>query len=123
LATPVTFYTAMAYNEFLSDRIKRILQERKIQFEEKKMMGGICFMVNDKMCIGVEKEKLMARIGPEVYQQALKKKGCREMDFTGKPLSGFVFIEPEGIDMEKDLEYWITLCLDYNPKAKSRKKK
>jgi hypothetical protein len=113
----------MAYNEFLADRIKRILQEKKIQFEEKKMMGGICFMVNDKMCIGVEKEKLMARIGPEVYHQALKKKGCREMDFTGKPLSGFVFVELEGIDMEVDLEYWIKLCLDYNPKAKSRKKK
>jgi hypothetical protein len=113
----------MAYNDHLAERVKKVLKEKHIHFEEKKMMGGLCFMVREKMCVGVEKDMLMARIGPDIYEKALKKKGCREMDFTGRPLKGFVFIDPTGIDMDKDLEYWIQLCLDYNPKAKSSKKK
>lgn len=80
-------------------------------------------MVRDKMCMGVEKDMLMARIDPEIYEKALKKKGSHEMNFTGRPMRGFVFVDPMGIDLDKDLEYWIQLCLDYNPKAKSSKKK
>ena len=80
-------------------------------------------MVRDKMCIGVEKDMLMARIDPEFYEKALKKKGCHEMDFTGRPMKGFVFVDPSGIDMDHDLNYWIQLCLDYNPRAKSSRKK
>jgi hypothetical protein len=113
----------MAYNEHLADRVRKIFKEKRIRTEEKKMMGGLCFMVKDKMCLGVEKERLMARVGPEAYEDALKKKGCRPMDFTGRPLKGFVYVEPDGIDMDNDLEYWIGLCLSFNPKAKSSKKK
>lgn len=113
----------MAYDEHLADRVKEVLRDKRVRFEEKKMMGGLCFMVRDKMCVGVEKDMLMARVGPGVFEKALMKKGCHEMDFTGRPLNGFVFIDPVGIDMDKDLEYWIQLCLDYNPKAKSSKKK
>ncbi len=113
----------MAYDEHLADRVKEVLRDKRVRFEEKKMMGGLCFMVRDKMCVGVEKDMLMARVGPDVFEKALMKKGCHEMDFTGRPLNGFVFIDPVGIDMDKDLEYWIQLCLDYNPKAKSSKKK
>ena len=79
-------------------------------------------MVDSKMCVGVVKSRLMARIDPEIYEEVLSRRGCREMDFTGKPMRGFVFIEPEGIDMDNDLNYWIQLCLDFNPKAKSSKK-
>jgi TfoX/Sxy family transcriptional regulator of competence genes len=113
----------MAYDVFLADRIQRILSEKSISAIEKKMMGGVCFMVNDKMCVGVVKNNLMARIGPEIYEDALKMKGCREMDFTKRPLNGFVFVEPVGTDLDEDLEYWIQLALDYNPKAKSSRKK
>lgn len=123
VAFMMIFHNTMAYNEHLVDRIRKVLKEKRIQFEEKKMMGGLCFMVNDKMCMGVEKDKLMARIDPESYEKALKKNGAHEMDFTGKPMKGFVFVDPIGVDMEIDLEYWIQLCLDYNPKAKSSKKK
>ena len=87
------------------------------------MMGGLCFMVNDKMCVGIEKDKLMARLDPDIYERALSKRGCREMDFTGRPMRGFVFVEPVGIKREKDLDYWVQLCLDFNPKARSSKKK
>ena len=113
----------MAYNELLADRIRNVLSDRKIVAEEKKMMGGLCFMVDDKMCVGVIKDGLMARIDPEIYNQALKVKGCREMDFTGRPMKGFVQVDPVGTDMDEDLSYWIDLCLEFNPKAKSSKKK
>lgn len=113
----------MAYDEFLADRVRDCLASTKTHFEEKKMMGGLCFMVDDKMCVGVVKNSLMARIGPDVYEEALQKAGCKPMDFTGRPMKGFVFIEPEGIDMEADLSYWVELCLAFNPLAKSSKKK
>lgn len=113
----------MAYDEYLADRIREALNEKHVSFDEKKMMGGLCFMVNDKMCTGIVKNNLMARIDPDNYDQALKRKGCMEMDFTGKPMKGFVFVEPEGIDLDEDLDYWLQLCLDYNPKAKSSRKK
>lgn len=113
----------MAYNELLADRIRRILEEKKTAFEEKKMMGGLCFMVDDKMCLGIVKDELMARIGAEKYEEGLSKEGCKEMNFTGRPMKGYVFVEPEAIDMDKDLAYWVQLCLDFNPLAKSSKKK
>lgn len=113
----------MAYDEHLADRINIILKEKHIAFEEKKMMGGLCFMVNRKMCIGISNNRLMARIDPEIYERSLAIEGCHEMNFTGKPMKGFVFIEPEGIDSDKDLAYWVKLCLDFNPKAKKSRGK
>ncbi len=80
-------------------------------------------MVDEKMCVGIVKENLMSRIGPDVYEESLTKTGCKEMNFTGRPLKGYVFIEPIGVDMDEDLEYWIQLALDYNPIAKISKKK
>ncbi len=113
----------MAYDEFLAERIQLILKEKSVSFEEKKMMGGLTFMVDGKMCVGIVKNNLMARIGPDAYGDALTKTGCKEMNFTGRPMKGYVFIEPEGYDMDEDLEYWIQLALDFNPFAKSGKKK
>ncbi|MCX6287761.1 MAG: TfoX/Sxy family protein [Bacteroidetes bacterium] len=113
----------MAYDKQLAERISRTFGILGISFEEKFMMGGICYMVNDKMCAGVVKNELMARIDPDQTETALTKKGCRLMDFTHKTMKGFVFVDPEGTDMDYDLEYWVKLSLEYNPKAKSSKKK
>lgn len=113
----------MAYNEHLADRINNILKDKKVPFYEKKMMGGLTFMVNDKMCVGIIKDNLMARIDPKIYEDSLKQEGCRPMDFTKRPMKGYVFIEPLAIDMDEDLEFWISLALDYNPKARRSKKK
>ncbi len=114
----------MAYDEYLADRVRQVFSERHVQAEEKRMMGGLCFMVNDKMCAGIVGETLMARIDPAIYAEALERPGAREMDFTGRPMKGFIFVEGEGIDSDEDLERWLDLCLDYNPRAKqSRKKK
>jgi hypothetical protein len=112
----------MAYDVFLADRVKTLFARKSVAFEEKKMMGGLCFMVRDKMCMGIVKNLLMARIDPEIQEEVLTRPGCRGMDFTGRPMKGFLFVEPDGIDRESDLEYWVDLCLEYNPKARSGKK-
>lgn len=113
----------MAYSELLADRIRLYFDSKRVGYLEKKMMGGLCFMVDDKMCVGIVKEDLMARIGTEVYDEAMKKEGARPMDFTKRPMKGYVFVAPEGFDMEEDLAYWLELALDFNPLAKASKKK
>ncbi len=112
----------MAYNEQLSIRIRQALAGIN-NVEEKTMFGGICFMVNDKMCIGVMKDEMMCRIDPDKYDEALEKQGCRSMDFNGKIMKGFVLIDEYGMKTKSDFNYWISLCLDFNPKAKSSKRK
>ncbi len=112
----------MAYSENLADRLRVHLATQE-DVEEKKMMGGLTFMVNSKMCIGIVKNDLMARINPDIHDQAIEKNGCREMDFTGKPMKGYVFVSPEAVESEKELSYWVNLALEYNPLAKASKKK
>ena len=113
----------MAYDEALAARINRILKDKKVSYEDKKMMGGLCYMVDDKMCVGIVKDELMARIGEAAMESALARRGCRQMDFTGRPMKGYVFVGGEGIDMDQDLESWVQLALDFNPMAKSSKKR
>jgi TfoX/Sxy family transcriptional regulator of competence genes len=112
----------MPYSEKLADRIRKSWVGLK-GVAEKKMMGGLTFMVNDKMCVGILDDDLMVRLNPEMHAEALARKGCREMDFTGKPMRGFVFVGPEGIKTQKDLDYWLEVALAYNALAKSSKKK
>lgn len=108
----------MAYSEFLADRVRQRLSNQSVI--EKKMMGGLIFMVNEKMCIGVDTDRkssydrLMVRVGKNAYENLLKKKGCREMDFTGKPMKGFLFIYPDGFDKETDLDFWVSKALEFN---------
>ncbi|NQU86284.1 MAG: TfoX/Sxy family protein [Mariniphaga sp.] len=113
----------MAYDEFLADRVKTSLKDNKAAFEEKKMFGGVCFLVDDKMCVGVINNNVMIRIDPENQEDFLKEKGCRIMDFTKRPMKGFLYVSPEGVDMEEDMNKWVTRCLEFNPKTKSSKKK
>ena len=117
----------MAYDESLAGRISKFLDEKGSKYESKRMMGGLCFMVNGKMCVGVEKNRLMARIGPDAYDDALKRKGCRPMDFTGRLMRGFVFVDPEGLKSARDFGFWMELALAYNPIAekagKSKRKR
>jgi len=119
----------MAYDEFLADRTRQILKQKSIAFEEKKMMGGLCFMVDNKMCFGMHIDKntdsslFMARVGTDRYEKALSKPHCSEMTFTGRSMKGYVFVSAEGIDSDSDLESWIQICLDFNPLAKSSKKR
>ncbi|PLX20063.1 MAG: RNA methyltransferase [Salinivirgaceae bacterium] len=113
----------MAYDEHLAYRIKTVLQEKNVFFVEKKMFGGLCYMVNDKLCVGVMKNELIARIDPEEFEEYLKQDECEPLDKSGRSMKGFVLVDPIGVDMDSDLEKWVQLCLDFNPKAKASKKK
>lgn len=113
----------MAYNEKLAERVRELLATATENIEEKKMFGGLCFMVNDKMCVGVEKERLMVRLNPAVYDEVQEKEGCLPMNFTGKIMKGYVFVCEDVLKTKKQLTYWIQLALDYNTIAKSSKKK
>lgn len=113
----------MSYNEKLADRTREIIALTHKNVEEKKMFGGLCFMVNDKMCVGVEKERLMVRLDPALFDEVIEKEGCKPMDFTGKIMKGYVFVDLEALSTKKKLEYWVKLALDFNKVAKASKKK
>jgi TfoX/Sxy family transcriptional regulator of competence genes len=113
----------MAYNEKLADRLRELIALTHKDIEEKRMFGGLCFMVNDKMCVGVEAGRLMVRLDPDKYEEVMKKEGCSPMDFTGKVMKGYVFVDIAVLNTQKKLAYWINLALEYNKIAKSSKKK
>ena len=112
----------MAYDESLASRIERYLNAKHVAFESKRMMGGLAFMVNGKMCVGVEKNRLMARIGPDEQTAAFARAGCRPMDFTGRPMRGFVFVAADALRTERQLASWLALALAFNPKAVASKR-
>ena len=112
----------MAYNEKLASRIREHLADLS-NVEEKEMMGGLTFMYNSKMCVGIIQDELMCRIDPTLHEEAIEKRGCRTMDFTKKPMRGYVMVDDTGMKTKKDFEYWMGLALDFNKKAKSSKKK
>lgn len=117
----------MAFNELLAERVELELRQQSAAISEiKKMFGGLCFMVDQKMCIGVVKDQLMVRLDPEEYEEMLSRDGCEPMNFTGRTMKGFVFVNSEGYDLDEDLAFWVDRALAYNPKAKAsakRKKK
>ena len=102
----------MAYDEGVAERIRDIFIDRN-DVLEKKMFGGIAFMLKGKMCCGVVNDTLMARVGPEQYSAVLKKKQAREMDFTGKPMKGFVYVDPAGFETDTQLDEWVSLCVQF----------
>ncbi len=112
----------MAYNEQLNNKIREALAHFT-NVEEKYMFGGVCYMLNGKMCIGVVADEMMCRIGPDAYETALEKIGCREMIFTGKPMKGYVFVDESGFKTKKQFDYWINLCVAFNKHAKASVKK
>ena len=112
----------MAYNEKLADRIREQLADLP-NIEEKEMMGGLTFMYNGKMCVGIIADEMMCRIDPNFHEIAIEKTGCRTMDFTKRPMKGYVMVDDTGMKSKKEFDYWINLCLEFNSKAKSSKKK
>ncbi len=113
----------MAYDEYLEERIKNVLDSRSIEYEDKKMFGGLCFLVDDKMCIGIIHDQLMARVDPDREQELISKPGAKPMDFTNRPMKGYLYVDPTAIDRDDELEFWVEQCLAFNPQAKSSKRK
>ena len=99
----------MAYDEGVAERLRSVFADRD-DIVEKKMFGGIAFMLSGNMCCGVVDTALMARVGPKQYEEALARAHAREMDFTGRPMKGFVYVSAEGFESDQDLRSWVTMC-------------
>jgi TfoX/Sxy family transcriptional regulator of competence genes len=112
----------MAIDEQLADRVRELLVDQQ-HVVEKKMFQGICFMVDDKMCVCVRRNDILCRIGAEQAQKELEKGECMQMLNNGRVMKDYVFIESARVQKERDLTYWIDLCLRFNPEAKSSKKR
>jgi TfoX/Sxy family transcriptional regulator of competence genes len=91
--------------------------------EEKAMMGGLTFILNGKMCVGIIKDDLMCRIDPAEYDRALEQPGCRQMDFTGKPMKGYILVDDSGMHNKKDFVRWMSMAVAFNKHTKAAKKK
>lgn len=113
----------MAFNEKLADRVRELLSTTENSVAEIKMFSGICFMVNEKMCAGVQQDKMMLRLNPATYESELENDGCLPMDMKGKVMKGFVLIGEDILTTKKKLSYWIDMALEYNKIAKASKKK
>jgi TfoX/Sxy family transcriptional regulator of competence genes len=99
----------VAFDEGLAERIRELLRDRR-DVTERRMFGGLAFMQNGHMFVGIVGDTLMARVGPDSYAKALAQKHVREMDFTGKPMKGYVYVAPEGFESDTALEGWIGRC-------------
>ncbi|MDA0989366.1 MAG: TfoX/Sxy family protein [Verrucomicrobia bacterium] len=99
----------MAYDDGVAQRLREIFGDRP-DLIEKKMFGGLAFMLRGHMCCGVVDDALMARVGPDQYPAALCQPHTRVMDFTGKPLKGFIYVDAEGFESDDDLDSWVTRC-------------
>ena len=96
----------MAYNEQLAQRVRDLLTTFP-GVTERKMFGGLAFLLRGNMCCGVVGEELMVRVGRESYEAALHEPHVREMDFTGRPLTGFIYVASEGLASDGDLRAWV----------------
>lgn len=115
----------MPFTPEIAARIARSLMDRNVEFEEKKMFGGLAFMIRDKMCIGVLHEDIMLRVMETHYPDLLEERHVRPMNFTGTPMKGFLFIEPAGFASDRDLNRWIDYAWEFalHGVVKSKKKK
>ncbi len=96
----------MAYDEALAARIRNYLAQRN-DVSERKMFGGLCFLVSDHMCCGLTEGRLMVRVGPKAHEDALLQPYASPMDFTGRPMQGFVYVQTEGLTSAKSLKSWL----------------
>ncbi len=96
----------MAYDEGLAQRLRELLEDRT-DVSEKKMFGGLAFLLGGHMCVGVIGDELMVRVGPDAHERELREPHARPMDFTGRPLKGFVYVAVEGFESDTDLGRWV----------------
>jgi len=102
----------MSYNEGLAQRIRDVLGDRS-HISEKKMFGGLAFLLGGHMCVGVVGDELMIRVGPKAYDEAVRRPHARQMDFTGRPMKGFVYVGCKGFESDADLRSWVARGADF----------
>ena len=98
----------MGYNKKLAERVHAVVAGRD-DIREKPMFGGLCLLAHGNMFAGIQGEILMARVGPERHDEALERPHARIMDFSGRPMRGYVYVDPPGIASEAQLRGWIEL--------------
>ena len=103
----------MAFSEEMADRVRTHLRDAP-DYDEKKMFGGLAFMVRGHMCAGILGDELMVRVGKEMYDETLDREHVRPMDFTGRPMTGFVCVEPDGVADDAGLADFVDLALRFN---------
>ena len=103
----------MGFDERLADRVRKVLAE-EVEASEKKMFDGLSFMVRRNMCYSIVEDDLVVRVGPDRYDEALTRRDTRPMDFTGKPLRGYVYVGSEGYRSTKALRDWVGRALEFN---------
>ena len=101
----------MPYDEKLVERVRGVLAGEP--FKERKMFGGLTFMIQGNMACGVAGERLMVRVGPEKYDEALAQEHAELMDFTGRPMKGMVFVGSKGLESDDDLKVWVQRGVDF----------
>ena len=102
----------MVYDNVLADRIRRIIKRRR-GFDEKKMFGGVGFLLNGNMCVGAWREFLIVRVGLDAYESLLSEPFARKFDITGKVMRGWVMVEPEGVSEDDDMRRWIEFAIKF----------
>jgi TfoX/Sxy family transcriptional regulator of competence genes len=102
----------MAYNEELAERVLDILRDQPAM-EAKKMFGGVGYLVHGNMACGVNEDMLVVRVGPEAYEQRMEQPNTRPFDITGRPMKGWLMVEPAGFSNQSDLESWVKTGLDF----------
>lgn len=112
----------MPFDPILASRVREILSARN-DVSERKMFGGLCFMVAGHMCCGLAANKFMVRVGPAEYGRALALRHAQPMDFTGRPLMGFVYVAPAGLKTKRDLARWLAMGVDYVESLPAKKPK
>ncbi len=110
----------MAYDEKLADRIREVIGR---PFDERKMFGGLAFMVDGKMCVGIVGDDLMVRVGKDAYADAISRPHTRAMDFTGRVSTGMVYVEPAGIKDKRSLYAWVRRGVDHATSLPPKKPK
>jgi TfoX/Sxy family transcriptional regulator of competence genes len=112
----------MPHDDALARRVKTAL-EHVPRVVEKRMFGGIAFMVRGKLCITVGNRRIMCRIDPAIHDVALERKGCRTVVMKGRQYRGYVYVDAEALRTKGELDYWIALALNYNDRARATTRK
>jgi TfoX/Sxy family transcriptional regulator of competence genes len=113
----------MPYHESLANRVREMLATKVDHIDERIMFGGLTFMVNDKICVGVKSDRVLFRIDPALHEEELLQEGVVAMDHSGRSMKGFLFVDEDMLDTQSKLRRWVDLALEFNPRAKATPKK
>lgn len=116
-------FSHMAHDPEFAQRIEAVFTSLGVEYEAKKMFGGICYLVDGKMCVGEQSDRLMVRYDHALDEQILSRPGARAMDFTGKPMRGYAFVDRSHLADDRVLADWIDVALSFNKKAKASRKR